>query len=111
MLGERYTTTDRGSNLNVLIIHFNESSYCSEMSQRAGVCAAALESINADLKGVTYDSPQAVPIGTVACSIMCLVLAAVIILDSGKLYSDLKMMKSNVRRLMGRPSNKVDPSP
>jgi len=81
------------------------------MSERAAVCAAALESINADLKGVTYDSPQAVPIGTVACSIMCLVLAAVVILDSGKLYSDLKMMKSNVRRLMGRPSNKVDPSP
>ena len=81
------------------------------MSQRAATVCSALESINADLKGVTYDSPQAVPIGTVACSIMCLVLAAVIILDSGKLYDDLKMMKSNVRRLMGRPSPKVEPSP
>ena len=71
----------------------------------------ALEAINADLKGKTYDSPQAVPIGTVACSIMCLVLAAVILLDAGKLYDDLKMMKCNIRRLAGTPTNKVEPSP
>ena len=71
----------------------------------------ALESINADLKGKTYDSPQAVPIGTVACSVMCLVLAAVILLDAGKLYDDFRMMKSNIRRLMDKRTNKVNPSP
>jgi len=75
------------------------------------VCSA-LESIDADLKGVTYDSPQAVPIGTVACSVMCLVLAAVILLDAGKLYDDFRMMRSNIRKLMGKkPSNRVGPSP
>ena len=74
------------------------------------VCVA-LESINADLAGVTYESPQSVSIGTVACAIMCLVLAAVILVDAGKLHADFQLMKSNVRRLMGRPSNKVEPSP
>jgi len=77
-----------------------------------GTCICpALESINADLKGKTYESAQSVPIGTVACAIMCLVLAAVVLLDAGKLYADFQMMKSNLRRLTGRPSNKVEPSP
>lgn len=76
------------------------------------MCGAALESINADLRGKTYESPQSVSIGTVACAIMCLVLAAVVLLDAGKLYADFQMMKSNIRRLAtGRPSNKVEPSP
>ena len=75
-------------------------------------CCAALEAINADLQGKTYDSPQAVPIGTVACSVLCLGLAALVLLDSGKLYDDLKMMRSNLRRMMGNPpSNKVGQSP
>lgn len=73
---------------------------------------SALESINADLQGKTYESPQSVSIGTVACAIMCLVLAAVVLLDLGKLHADFQMMKSNVRRLAtGRASNKVGPSP
>ena len=73
---------------------------------------SALESINADLQGKTYESPQSVSIGTVACAIMCLVLAAVVLLDLGKLHADFQMMKSNVRRLAtGRASNKVAPSP
>lgn len=71
-----------------------------------------MESINADLKGVTYDSPQAVSIGTIACSVMCLVLAAVVLLDAGKIYDDCRMMKANVRKLVAKkPTNKVGPSP
>ena len=73
------------------------------------VCAA-LESIIADLEGKTYDAPQAMSIGTVACSVMCLVLAAVVILDFGKLYADFQIMKANVGKLMGK-HNKVEPNP
>jgi len=76
----------------------------------ANALCSALESINADLKGVTYDSPQAVSIGTVACTVMCLVLAAVVLLDSGKIYSDIVMGKNNIRRLAGQPTNKITPS-
>ena len=99
--------------LFTVAIHYvagNNDCQCVETGWRSAVCTA-LESINADLEGKTYDSPQAVPIGTVACSIMCLVLAAVVLLDSGKLYADFTMMKSNIRRLMGKRTNKVEPNP
>jgi hypothetical protein len=67
--------------------------------------------INQDIKGKTYNSPQAVPIGTIACTVMCIVLVAVILLDVSKLTADLKLMRHNVRALLKMRNNKVGPSP
>lgn len=59
----------------------------------------ALAAINAALIGKSYESPQGLPIGTVACTILCVVLALIILLDLGKIYTDLKMMGNNVSSL------------
>jgi hypothetical protein len=72
----------------------------------------ALTAIDAGIAGKTYESPQSVPIGTVACTVMCLVLAAVVLLDASKLYSDFKLLRENIGKLTrGGRSNKIAPSP
>ena len=68
----------------------------------------ALKTINADLVGKSWESPQGVPIGTVACSMMCLLLFLVVLLDLKKLYNDFKMFRSNTRDMCGR-KNQVTP--
>jgi len=71
----------------------------------------ALTAINAAIAGKTYNSPQAVPIGTVACTIMCLVLFSVFLLDISKLTADFKLLRENIGKLVrGGRSNKISPS-
>lgn len=76
------------------------------------VAFSAMSPINADLVGKSYESPQGVPIGTVACTILCVVLALVILLDLSKIISDLRMLRDNVSSLIdSRKKNKVGNSP
>ena len=50
-----------------------------------------------DLKGVTYEADGAVSIGTVALALVCTLLCVIVLLDSFKLYSDLKFMAGNLK--------------
>ena len=54
------------------------------------------ESIVADLKGVTYEAKQAVPLGAVAAILVCIAAGAVLLLDYKKLMLDMRMMKDNI---------------
>ena len=73
---------------------------------------SALTAINAAIAGKTYNSPQSVSIGTVACTMMCLVMVGVFLLDISKLVSDIKLLRENVGKLLrGGRSNKIMPSP
>lgn len=68
----------------------------------------ALSAINSDLVGKAYESPQGVPIGTVACTILCIILALVILLDLSKIISDLKMLRDNIKTSIDhRKRNKI----
>ena len=58
------------------------------------------EIIAASLRGVTYEAPKAVVIGTLACSLMGTLMGLVVLLDLNKLYTDFKLMKGNVESLM-----------
>ena len=72
---------------------------------------SALYEINADLVGKTWESPEGVPIGTVACSLLCLVMAFIVLLDMNKLWQDLKMMRGNIESMMKhRHRNRVSDS-
>ena len=53
-------------------------------------------SIVADLKGVTYEAKQAVPLGAVAAILVCIATGAVLLLDYKKLMLDIRMMKDNI---------------
>ena len=53
-------------------------------------------SIIADLKGVTYEAKQAVPLGAVAAILVCIAAGAVLLLDYKKLMLDIRMMKDNI---------------
>ena len=70
---------------------------------------SALSAINAAIAGKTYNSAQAVPIGTVACSMMGLLAFLIVLLDAKKLWNDLKMLRSNTADMCRRDENKVCP--
>ncbi|CAD5112150.1 DgyrCDS1389 [Dimorphilus gyrociliatus] len=69
-----------------------------------------LESIAADLKGKSYDSPQAVSIGTVAVILLSITIGLIVLLDLNKIWEDLKMMRQNLETLLKKRSNKVSDS-
>ena len=59
---------------------------------------------------MVYEAEEAVPIGTIACTLMCLLLAAIILLDLHKLLEDLKMMKRNIQSMLDDRNNKISDS-
>lgn len=69
-----------------------------------------LESIAAELKGKSYDSPQAVSIGTVAVILLSITIGLIILLDVNKMWEDLKMMRQNIETLLKKRSNKISDS-
>ena len=57
---------------------------------------SALHSIDEGLKGVVWESPQGVSIGTTTCSIMGVIFGLMVLLDLNKLWMDFQMMRANV---------------
>ena len=53
-------------------------------------------SIIADLKGVTYEAKQAVPLGAIAAILVCIAAGVVLLLDYKKIMLDIRMMKDNI---------------
>jgi len=60
-------------------------------------CIPAEEKIGASLKGKTYESPSSIQIGTLSCFILGFILGGTILLDLSKIFSDLRMMRNNLR--------------
>ncbi len=48
--------------------------------------------------------------GTFAVTLLCVLLALILLLDLNKLYTDCKMMKSNIASLLCDKSNQVGDS-
>jgi hypothetical protein len=70
---------------------------------------AATSSIAKGLAGNKTESEDAVSIGTICCSAMCVLVAAMVLLDLNKIWMDLKIGRENIRHLM-KKKNKVSDS-
>ncbi len=71
---------------------------------------SALVSIGAELIGFRAEAPNSVAFGTFAITLLCVLMAALILLDLNKIYTDCKMMKANIASMMNKKSNKVSDS-
>ena len=78
--------------------------HATELSQ-----ISAISSIGAELVGFRAEAPNSVAFGTFACSLLSIMMACLILLDLNKLYTDCKMMKTNVSSLLNK-NNKVSNS-
>lgn len=71
----------------------------------------ALTAINFDIKGKSWESPNAASLGTVACAILGVVLAIVLFVDLRKILLDFNMMKNNIKTFIHiEKANKVKPA-